>query len=72
MQCCARESGTNRVLPCRKPANPTRAMPNLQGFQEFGSVLGRGVEGGEVGEGTPPPSWMSETWLKHLGEREME
>jgi len=70
MQCCTKDNKTGQVLNCRKPPF-SRAMPGRQGPSSSGSVLSRGVEGAETsGEETPPPSWMTESWLKeHEGEK---
>lgn len=76
MQCCTRDNKTQAILNCRKPARPAGSLPTTQGgLPQFGSVLSRGVEGEELGEGeeTPPPAWMTESWLKeHEGERAAE
>lgn len=73
MQCCTKDNGTNRIINCRRSANTSRVMPHMHGLQQFGTVQSRGVDGEEMGEETPPPSWLTEAWLKeHGGEKEVE
>ena len=64
MQCCTKDTKTGAILTCRKPPF-SRVMPGGQGPSSSGSVLSRGVEGAETSsEETPPPSWMTDAWLK--------
>lgn len=69
MKCCTMSS-TQQVLNCRRPAGSAALSGGLKSLNQ-GAVLSRGIEGGdEVGEETPIPSWLTESWLKeHEGEK---
>ncbi len=63
MKCCT-VSSTNQVQTCRRPAGSAAISGGLKSLNQA-SVLRRGVEGEEeVGEETPIPSWLTESWLK--------
>ena len=67
MKCCTRSStGTQN---CRRPAGSAAMSGGLKSLSQA-PVLRRGVEGeDEIGEETPIPSWLTESWLKeHEGE----
>ncbi|MDR4496186.1 MAG: hypothetical protein AB7P17_11255 [Nitrospirales bacterium] len=69
MKCCTISNSTNQVQTCRRPAGSAALSGGLKKFNQA-PVLKRGVESEEeVGEETPIPSWLTESWLKeHEGE----
>jgi hypothetical protein len=69
MKCCTISNSTNQVQTCRRPAGSAAMSGRLKSFSQS-QVFRRGVEGEEeVGEETPIPSWLTESWLKeHEGE----
>ena len=69
MKCCTISNSTNQVQTCRRPAGSAAMSGGLKSLSQA-PVLRRGVEGEEeVGEETPIPSWLTESWLKeHEGE----
>ncbi len=72
MSCCTVENGTGRILTCRK-APLSMVNPNVQNPRASGSVLSRGTERDESGEDSPPPSWLTESWLQeHAGDKKPE
>lgn len=70
MKCCTTSNSTQQVLNCRRPAGSAAISGGLKSLSQT-PVLRRGVEGEEeVGEETPIPSWLTESWLKeHEGEK---
>jgi hypothetical protein len=70
MKCCTISNSTNQVQTCRRPAGSAAMSGRLKSFSQA-QVFRRGVEGEEeVGEETPIPSWLTESWLKeHEGEK---
>ena len=69
MKCCTMSS-TNQIQTCRKPAGSATLSGGLKSLNQT-QVFRRGIEGeDEVGEETPIPSWLTESWLKeHEGEK---
>ncbi|MGB5054690.1 MAG: hypothetical protein WBO24_09885 [Nitrospirales bacterium] len=69
MKCCTMSS-TQQVLNCRRPAGSAALSGGLKSLNQT-QVFRRGIEGEEeVGEETPIPSWLTESWLKeHEGEK---
>jgi hypothetical protein len=69
MKCCT-VSSTNQVQTCRRPAGSAAISGGLKNLNQA-PVLSRGIEGkDEVGEETPIPSWLTESWMKeHEGEK---
>lgn len=68
MKCCT-ISSTNQIQTCRRPAGSAALSGGLKSLNQA-QVFRRGIEGeDEVGEETPIPSWLTESWLKeHEGE----
>ncbi len=69
MKCCT-ISSTNQIQTCRRPAGSAALSGGLKSLNQA-QVFRRGIEGeDEVGEETPIPSWLTESWLKeHEGEK---
>ncbi len=69
MKCCT-VSSTNQIQTCRRPAGSAAMSGGLKSLNQT-QVFRRGVEGEEVvGEETPIPTWLTESWLKeHEGEK---
>ncbi|MCW5784332.1 MAG: hypothetical protein KIT39_13555 [Nitrospirales bacterium] len=69
MKCCTMSS-TQQVLNCRRPAGSAALSGGLKNLNQT-QVFSRGIEGEEeVGEETPVPSWLTESWLtEHEGEK---
>ncbi len=68
-QKCCTINGSGQILNCRRPAGSAAMRQPLQQLTPMtprpGSIQSRGVEGAEdVGEETPVPSWLTESWLK--------
>jgi hypothetical protein len=74
-KCCTVSNGSGQILNCRRPAGSAAMTQSLQPLTSTntrpGSIQSRGVEGAEdIGEETPVPSWLTESWLKeHEGEK---
>lgn len=74
-KCCTVSQSSGAVLNCRRPAGSAAMRQPLQQLTPMtprpGSIQSRGVESAEdVGEETPVPSWLTESWLKeHEGEK---
>lgn len=69
MKCCTVDNSTDQVQTCRRPAGSAAISGRLNRVNPA-QVFRRGVEGEEeLGEETPVPSWLTESWLKeHEGE----
>jgi len=70
MKCCTVDNSTGQTQTCRRPAGSGAISGSLNRVNPA-QVFRRGVEGEEeVGEETPVPSWLTESWLKeHEGEK---
>lgn len=69
MKCCTVSNSTGQTQTCRRPGGSAAISGRLNRVNPA-QVFSRGVEGEEeLGEETPVPSWLTESWLKeHEGE----
>ena len=68
-KCCTVSQSSGAIQACRRPAGSAAMSQQFQQLTpmtpQSGSLRSRGVEGAEdLGEDTPVPSWLTESWLK--------